>query len=290
MIIIEKKITSYDSLSFKKYLNEIDKYDVLTIDEEVELAMKAKNGDEKAFNKLVNCNLRFVVSVAKQYVNRRARLEDLVNEGNLGLIEAAKRFDHTKGFKLISFAVWWIRQKIGRYLDDNSAYFRIPSGKVKTGQAVNEARLILTQRFRREPTSMEIIDFISDAYPNKFPKSSIEVVLRTQRTTVSSLDDEIGDGGLTLGDTLDGGLELTEHLVEDDKLVDQVKKVLSVLTEREKYIIINIYGLFGAEELTMNQVGEMMDITGSRVQQINAKALTKLRNKANIGLLQQIFE
>ena len=287
MIIIEKKITSYDSLSFKKYLNEIDKYDVLTIDEEVELAIKAENGDERAFNKLVNCNLRFVVSVAKQYVNKRVKLEDLVNEGNLGLIEAAKRFDHTKGFKLISFAVWWIRQKIGRYLDDNSAYFRIPSGKVKTGQAVNEARLILTQQFRREPTSMEIIDFISEVYPNKYPKSSIEVVLRTQRTTVSSLDDEIGDDGLTLGETLDGGLESTEHLVEDGKLVAQVKKVLTILNEREKFVIINIYGLFGEEQLTMNQVGEIMGLTGSRVQQINGKALSKL--KANSGIFQQIF-
>ena len=286
MVLIEKKITNYDSLSFKKYLNEIGKYPLLTFEEEIELAEKIKQGDKQAFNKLVNCNLRFVVSVAKQYVNKRAKLEDLVNEGNMGLIKGVYRFDPTRGFKLITSAVWWIRQQIGSYLDDNSDYFRIPSGKVKAGQAVKEARITLTQVFEREPTNSEIIEYIGD----RFPKSSLEIVFRTQGTTVKSIETPITDDGITLGDSIPSDINPTDYLVENTKSVGAVKSVLSCLTERERFVIINVYGLFGNDELTMDQVGERLGLTGSRVQQINAKVIQKLKNKADNGLFEQIFK
>lgn len=291
MVIIEKLLTVYESESFEMYLQEIGKYPLLTVEEEFNLFdeyIKSGKKDKKIFNKIVNSNLRFVISVAKLFVNRRAKLEDLVNEGNIGLMMAVNKFDHTRGFKFVSFAVWWIRQGMTLYLNENTTYFRLPSGKVKAGKVVKDTIFTLLQELMREPTNDEIIGYIGNKYPtDKYPPHIIKIVIDSYKTDVKSMDEALNED-MVIGDTIKGNDKETSYLVEDDEFTARIKKVLLILDKREKNIIIHLNGLLGNEKLTMDQLGEQMGLSDGRIQQLNASAMKKLKATAKGGIFNNI--
>lgn len=276
-IRISESITQRDSSeSFKRYLAEVSKIQVLSTDEEYEIAVMALTGDKKSLDLLIKHNLRFAISVAKQYVKKDVKLTDLVNEANYGLINAAKRFDPTKGFKFISYAVWWIRRSILAYITDNGRLIRIPSNQNNALTKVRRRYDTLEQILERKPTYIEIIE----EYP-ELSGDEVTFFLETNSTSVVSLDASFDDDNITpYSDMIkDNDVERTDHLVLDDDIKHNITNMLSLLkNDNEREVLKLIYGLNGGEMLTLKRVGVELKLTSERVRQIRDTALLRLKH------------
>jgi RNA polymerase primary sigma factor len=274
---ITNKITSRESLALDKYLNDIGKIALLSADEEADLARRIRAGDEKALERLTEANLRFVVSVSKQYQNQGLTLSDLINEGNVGLMKAARRFDETKGFKFISYAVWWIRQSILQSIVDHSRIVRLPLNKVGSYNRVNEKFISFVQEFEREPTNEELGELL------EMTPKEVANMLRSN-TRHLSMDSPIGgeDSDATMLDVFvssDDRMPDTELL--DESMKEEVQQGLAILSEREKEVISAYYGLNEVKALTLEEIGEAFGLTRERVRQIKERAIRRLRKSYN---------
>jgi len=270
---ISKQITNRESQSLDKYLQEIGKVDLLAPDEEVTLAQRIKQGDQLALEKLTKANLRFVVSVAKQYQNQGLSLGDLINEGNLGLIKAAQRFDETRGFKFISYAVWWIRQSILQALAEQSRIVRLPLNRVGSLNKISKTFSELEQKFEREPTPDELAEVL-EVSPNE-----IIDTLKISGRHVSMDAPFVQGEDNTLLDVLENDSEGTpDSGLMNDSLRREVQRALSTLTQRESDVITLHFGLNGEHPMTLEEIGEKFDLTRERVRQIKEKAIRRLRH------------
>ena len=270
---ITKSITNRESQSLEKYLQEIGKVDLITPEEEVKLAVKIRLGDQKALDRLTKANLRFVVSVAKQYQNQGLTLPDLINEGNLGLIKAAQRFDETRGFKFISYAVWWIRQSILQALAEQSRIVRLPLNKVGLTNRISKAYQQLEQEFEREPTAEELSDLL------EISTEEISAAL-SMATRHISMDSPLSDGeDSTLIDVLvnHNATRTDEKLEHYESLQLEIGRSLNSLTERQKDVLCYFYGIGVDHPLSLEDIGERYSLTRERVRQIKDKAINKLR-------------
>ncbi|MFZ1784867.1 MAG: RNA polymerase sigma factor RpoD/SigA [Ferruginibacter sp.] len=278
---ITKSITNRESQSLEKYLQEIGKVELITPEEEVKLAIKIKQGCQHSLEKLTKANLRFVVSVAKQYQNQGLTLPDLINEGNLGLIKAAQRFDETRGFKFISYAVWWIRQSILQALAEQSRIVRLPLNKVGLTNRISKAYSQLEQEYEREPTPEELA-FLLD-----MDTDEIAATLGVAARHVS-MDQPLSDGEeSTLIDVLiNHNAEKTDDaLAFKASLKTEIERSLSTLTERQKDVIRFFFGIGVDHALSLEDIGEHFNLTRERVRQIKDKAITKLRTASRCKLL-----
>lgn len=278
---ITKSITNRESQSLEKYLQEIGKVELITPEEEVKLAILIKKGDQPALEKLTKANLRFVVSVAKQYQNQGLTLPDLINEGNLGLIKAAQRFDETRGFKFISYAVWWIRQSILQALAEQSRIVRLPLNKVGLTNRISKAFSQLEQELEREPTPEELA-FLLD-----IDAEEVSATLGVAARHVS-MDQPLADGeDGTLMDVLvnSNASGTDDDLVIRASLHTEIERSLSTLTERQKEVIRYFFGLGIDHPLSLEDIGERFSLTRERVRQIKDKAITKLRTASRCKLL-----
>ncbi len=275
---ITNKITARESLSLDKYLNDIGKISMLTADEEAELARRIRAGDHAALERLTQANLRFVVSVAKQYQNQGLSLSDLINEGNVGLMKAGRRFDETKGFKFISYAVWWIRQSILQSIVEYSRIVRLPLNKVGSYNKVNEAYLTFIQKFEREPTHEELAEILGMK-----PKEITNMLKGNGRHL--SFDAPLGteEGDSTMLDvvsTQDPDSSPDSQLM-DQSLKEEVQQGLSILSPREVEVLSSYYGLNGYKSLTLEEIGDLYGLTRERVRQIKERAIRRLRKSYN---------
>ena len=280
---ISKSITNRESESLEKYLQEISKVDLLTPEEEVNLAIRIKQGDQKALDKLTKANLRFVVSVAKQYQNQGLTLPDLINEGNLGLIKAAQRFDETRGFKFISYGVWWIRQSIMQALAEQSRIVRLPLNKVGLTNRISRAYQHLEQEFERAPTTEELATYLDVDTEEVFATMSVAV-------RHVSMDSPMGEGDeSTLMDVMENGNadSADKHIMFRDSLRQEIQRSLTVLTPRQKEVICYFYGIGVSEAMSLEDIGERYHLTRERVRQIKDKALDKLRTVSRCNLLRE---
>lgn len=278
---ITKSITNRESQSLEKYLQEIGKVELITPEEEVKLAILIKKGDQLALDKLTKANLRFVVSVAKQYQNQGLTLPDLINEGNLGLIKAAQRFDETRGFKFISYAVWWIRQSILQALAEQSRIVRLPLNKVGLTNRISKAYSQLEQEFEREPTPEELA-FLLDIDPEEVA-ATLGVAARHV-----SMDQPLADGeDSTLIDVLinKDAKSTDDQLAVKDSLNTEIERSLSTLTERQKEVVRYFFGIGIDHPLSLEDIGERFSLTRERVRQIKDKAINKLRTTSRCKLL-----
>ncbi|MBL0054610.1 MAG: RNA polymerase sigma factor RpoD/SigA [Chitinophagaceae bacterium] len=278
---ITKSITNRESQSLEKYLQEIGKVELITPEEEVKLAIRIKQGDQLALEKLTKANLRFVVSVAKQYQNQGLTLPDLINEGNLGLIKAAQRFDETRGFKFISYAVWWIRQSILQALAEQSRIVRLPLNKVGLTNRISKAYSQLEQEYEREPTPEELA-FLLDMDPDEVA-ATLGVAARHV-----SMDQPLSDGeDSTLIDVLinTNAASTDNELAFKASLKTEIDRSLSTLTERQKDVIRFFFGIGVDHALSLEDIGEHFNLTRERVRQIKDKAITKLRTASRCKLL-----
>ncbi|SDS46098.1 RNA polymerase primary sigma factor [Mucilaginibacter mallensis] len=277
---ITQSITNRESQSLDKYLSEIAKVDLITAQEEVILAQKIREGDQVALERLTKTNLRFVVSVAKQYQNQGLTLGDLINEGNLGLIKAAKRFDETKGFKFISYAVWWIRQSILSAVAEQSRIVRLPLNQVGSLSKIRKSSSKLEQQFERPPTPEELAedlettaDKISDALSNAGRHISVDAPFITGEEN-------------TLLDVLQSSDAGTDDDLMTDSLTQEIKRSLGILAERERQVIVLFFGLNSTSAHSLEEIGEKFNLTRERVRQIKDKALLRLRQNSKSRLLQ----
>ncbi len=270
---ITKQITNRESISLEKYLYDIGKIDLLAAEEETELAIRIKEGDQIALEKLVKANLRFVVSVAKQYQNQGLTLSDLINEGNLGLIKAAQRFDETKGFKFISYAVWWIRQSIMQGLAEQSRMVRLPLNKIGSINKMNKVLNELQQEFEREPTAEEVANIME--------VSTDEVTgLMSTNTKHVSVDAPVGGDSedMTLMDIIADDEDASpDKMLMRESLKKEVKNILAVLPARDANILNAYFGLENNQGLTLDEIGEKFGLTRERVRQIKERAIRRLR-------------
>ena len=277
---ITKQVTNRETASLDKYLHDIGKVELITAEEEVELARKIKNGDQAALEKLTKANLRFVVSVAKQYQNQGLNLPDLINEGNLGLIKAAQRFDETRGFKFISYAVWWIRQSILQALAEQSRIVRLPLNKIGTINKINKAYAYLEQELEREPRADEIakmLDITEAEVRDSLRKSSRHLSMDASLTqdednnmydVLKSEDSPTPDKGLLY-----------------ESLKTEVNRVIATLPQREADILKLYFGLDSKHPMTLEEIGEKFDLTRERVRQIKEKALRRLKHTSKCKIL-----
>lgn len=270
---ISKQITNRESQSLDKYLQEIGKVDLLTPDEEVTLAQRIREGDQLALEKLTKANLRFVVSVAKQYQNQGLSLGDLINEGNLGLIKAAQRFDETRGFKFISYAVWWIRQSILQALAEQSRIVRLPLNRVGSLNKISKTFSELEQKFEREPSPEELAEVL------EVTTNEVVDTLKISGRHVSMDAPFVQGEDNTLLDVLENDGEGTPDAgLMNDSLRREVQRALSTLTQREADVITLYFGLNGEHPMTLEEIGEKFDLTRERVRQIKEKAIRRLRH------------
>ncbi len=279
---ITKSITNRESASLDKYLQEIGREELITAEEEVTLAKRIKDGDQEALEKLTKANLRFVVSVSKQYQNQGLSLPDLINEGNLGLIKAAKRFDETRGFKFISYAVWWIRQSILQALAEQSRIVRLPLNQVGSLNKINKAYSKLEQEFEREPSAQEIATYL---------ELSNDKVTDTMKVSGKhiSMDAPFANGDeSSLLDVLvnHDSLKADSGLM-NESLSKEIDRSLSSLTERERDVVKLFFGIGINHGLTLEEIGDKFDLTRERVRQIKEKAIRRLRHSSRSKLLQQ---
>jgi RNA polymerase primary sigma factor len=270
---ITKQVTNRETASLDKYLQEIGKVELITAEEEVELARRIKNGDREALEKLTKANLRFVVSVSKQYQNQGLSLPDLINEGNLGLIKAAQRFDETRGFKFISYAVWWIRQSILQALAEQSRIVRLPLNKIGSINKINKAYARLEQEHEREPDAVEIAEMLD------IPEGEVKESLRNSGRHVSMDAPLIQDEDNTLYDVLRSDETNTpEKELMTDSLRKEIDRAICTLTPREADVIRLYFGLNSKHPMTLEEIGEKFDLTRERVRQIKEKALRRLKH------------
>ncbi len=277
---ITKSITNRESQSLEKYLQEIGREDLITAEEEVRLARLIKDGDQVALDRLTKANLRFVVSVAKQYQNQGLSLPDLINEGNLGLIKAAKRFDETRGFKFISYAVWWIRQSILQALAEQSRIVRLPLNQVGSLNKISKAFSKLEQEFEREPSADELATVL---------EVSTDKVTDTMKVSGKhvSMDAPFANGeDNSLLDVLENSdSPRADNLLITESLQQEIDRSLSTLTEREREVIKLFFGIGMNHGLTLEEIGAKFDLTRERVRQIKEKAIRRLRHKSRSNLL-----
>ena len=277
---IIKQVTNRETVSLDKYLHEIGKVDLLTTEDEVNLARRIKEGDKEAFDHLVKANLRFVVSVSKQYQNQGLSLPDLINEGNLGLIKAAQRFDETRGFKFISYAVWWIRQAILQALAEQSRIVKLPLNKIGSINKVNRAFTKLEQKFEREP-SVEELSEVLEISPN-----DIREALKSSNRHISMDAPLSADEDGNLYDVLlTNEMPSPDRGLLNDSLRKEIERALSTLTPREASIIRLYFGLTGKHQHTLEEIGEELDLTRERVRQIKEKAIKKLKQTTRSKVL-----
>jgi len=279
---ITKQVTNRgETASLDKYLHEIGKVSLPSADEEAELARKIKNGDDAALEKLTKANLRFVVSVAKQYQNQGITLSDLINEGNVGLIKAARRFDETRGFKFISFAVWWIRQAILQAIAEQSRIVRLPMNKVGTINKISKAYATLEQQYQREPKISEIADLLD------ISEAEVKDSLRNSPRHVSMDASLTKDDNSNLYDVLhnDNTLPPDSSLIHES-LQFELSHIIDTLPKRDADILKLYYGLNSNHPLTLDEIGEKFDLTRERVRQIKEKAIRKLRHNVKCQNLQ----
>jgi RNA polymerase primary sigma factor len=270
---IVKQFTNRESQSLDKYLQEIGKVDLLTPDDEIELAVAIRKGDDKALEKLVKANLRFVVSVSKQYQNQGLSLGDLINEGNLGLIKAAKRFDETRGFKFISYAVWWIRQSILQAIAEQSRIVRLPLNRVGALNKIGKAYSNLEQEFEREPSAHELAQELD------MDISEVSDALKISGRHVSMDAPFLQGEENRLLDVLENAEEPSpDYSLMSESLKSEIGRVLSTLTERESEVIKLYFGLNNEHSLTLEEIGERFNLTRERVRQIKEKAIRRLRH------------
>jgi RNA polymerase primary sigma factor len=270
---ISKQITNRESQSLDKYLQEIGKVDLLTADEEVVLAKRIREGDQLALEKLTKANLRFVVSVAKQYQNQGLSLGDLINEGNLGLIKAAQRFDETRGFKFISYAVWWIRQSILQALAEQSRIVRLPLNRVGSLNKISKTFSELEQKFEREPSPEELAEVL------EVTASEVVDTMKISGRHVSMDAPFVQGEENSLLDVLENDNdEKPDSGLMNDSLRKEVQRALSTLTQREADVITLYFGLNGEHAMTLEEIGEKFNLTRERVRQIKEKAIRRLRH------------
>ncbi len=270
---ISKQITNRESQSLDKYLQEIGRVDLLTPDEEVELAVRIKKGDQLALEKLTKANLRFVVSVAKQYQNQGLTLGDLINEGNLGLIKAAQRFDETRGFKFISYAVWWIRQSILQALAEQSRIVRLPLNRVGSLNKISKTFSELEQKYEREPSPDEMAQFL-----DLTTAEVMDTIKISGRHVSMDAPFANGEENSLLDVLIDDGGETPDNELLNDSLRREVQRALSTLTHREADVVTLYFGLNGIQPLTLEEIGEKFSLTRERVRQIKEKAIRRLRH------------
>ncbi len=276
---ITKSITNRESASLDKYLQEIGREDLITVEEEVELAQRIKKGDKRALEKLTRANLRFVVSVAKQYQNQGLSLPDLINEGNLGLIKAAEKFDETRGFKFISYAVWWIRQSILQALAEQSRIVRLPLNQVGSLNRLNKALSQFEQENERTPSADELADTL------ELPREKVTDTLKVSGRHVS-MDAPFSDGeDNSLLDVMenDDSPKADKELLRES-LNKEILRSLATLSERERDIIKLFFGI-GTPEMTLEEIGERFGLTRERVRQLKEKAIRRLRHRSRSKLL-----
>ncbi len=276
---ITKSITNRESASLDKYLQEIGKEELITVEEEVELAQRIRKGDRTALEKLTRANLRFVVSVAKQYQNQGLSLPDLINEGNLGLIKAAEKFDETRGFKFISYAVWWIRQSILQALAEQSRIVRLPLNQVGSLNKINKAFSKFEQANERIPSAEELADVL------ELTKEKIADTMRVSGRHISVDAPFIeGEDNSLLDVLVNNDSPVADRALISESLVREIERALATLTERERDIIKLFFGI-GVQEMTLEEIGEKFGLTRERVRQIKEKAIRRLRHTSRSKLL-----
>jgi RNA polymerase primary sigma factor len=277
---ITKSITNRESQSLEKYLQEIGREELITAEEEVRLARLIKQGDQNALDRLTKANLRFVVSVAKQYQNQGLSLPDLINEGNLGLIKAAKRFDETRGFKFISYAVWWIRQSILQALAEQSRIVRLPLNQVGSLNKIAKAYSKLEQEYEREPSPEELAKVLD------IPTEKISDTMRVSGKHVSMDAPFVQGEDNSLIDVIENqDSPRADSMLMNESLQKEIDRSLSTLTEREREVIRLFFGIGMAHGLTLEEIGAKFDLTRERVRQIKEKAIRRLRHKSRSRLL-----
>lgn len=276
---ITKSITNRESASLDKYLQEIGKEELITVEEEVELAQRIKKGDQAALEKLTRANLRFVVSVAKQYQNQGLSLPDLINEGNLGLIKAAEKFDETRGFKFISYAVWWIRQSILQALAEQSRIVRLPLNQVGSLNKINKAYSKFEQEHERKPSPEELADEL------ELPADKVADTLRVAGRHISVDAPFVeGEDNSLLDVLVNSDSPNADRALINESLSREIERALATLTERESDIIKLFFGI-GCQEMTLEEIGERFGLTRERVRQIKEKAIRRLRHTSRSKLL-----
>ena len=277
---ISKSITNRDSNSIDKYLADISKHGLVSAEEEAILAQKIRQGDQAALETLVVANLRFVVSVAKQYQNQGLTLSDLINEGNLGLVKAAKKFDETRGFKFISYAVWWIRQSIIQAVAVNSRVVRLPLNKIGALNKIKKAGGMLEQKLEREASAAEIAELL------EMSEGEVSVAMAASNRHISTDASLSSKEDMTLMDILsDPTNPLPDKLLMTSSLGIEIKRALATLSERESNTIILFYGIGLEQPLTLEEIGQRYEITRERVRQIKDKAIRRLRVSGRSKLL-----
>ena len=276
---ITKSITNRESESLEKYLQEIGREEMISVEEEVELAQRIKKGDHKALERLTRANLRFVVSVAKQYQNQGLSLPDLINEGNLGLIKAAEKFDETRGFKFISYAVWWIRQSILQAIAEQSRIVRLPLNQVGSVNKINRMLNKFEQENERRPSSVEISE------QTDIPQEKVDEAMMVNTRHVS-VDAPFVDGedNSLLDVLVNDEAPMADRQLVIESLRSEIAAVLKTLNERERNVITAFYGI-GQPEMTLEEIGNKFGLTRERVRQIKEKAIRRLRNSTNNKLL-----
>lgn len=276
---ISKSITNRESASLDKYLQEIGHEELLTTDEEVELAQRIRKGDKRALERLTKANLRFVVSVAKQYQNQGLSLPDLINEGNVGLIKAAEKFDETRGFKFISYAVWWIRQSILQAIAEQSRLVRLPLNQVGSVNKIARELNKFEQEHERKPSVNEIAERVD------LPEDKIADAMKANSRHVS-MDAPIADGeDSSMIDFLAGDSSNTDRGLAIESLKAEVSRILKLLTDKEQKVVRAFFGIDGSPEMTLDEIGEKYNLTRERVRQIKEKALRRLRHNTKNKLL-----
>lgn len=276
---ISKSITNRESASLDKYLQEIGHEELLTTDEEVELAQRIRKGDKRALERLTKANLRFVVSVAKQYQNQGLSLPDLINEGNVGLIKAAEKFDETRGFKFISYAVWWIRQSILQAIAEQSRLVRLPLNQVGSVNKITRELNKFEQEHERKPSVDEIAERVD------LPEDKIADAMKANSRHVS-IDAPIADGeDSSMIDFLAGDSSNTDRELAIESLKAEVSRILKLITDKEQKVLRAFFGIDGSPEMTLDEIGEKYNLTRERVRQIKEKALRRLRHNTKNKLL-----
>ena len=276
---ILKSITNRESASLDKYLQEIGHEELLTTDQEVELAQRIRKGDKRALERLTKANLRFVVSVAKQYQNQGLSLPDLINEGNVGLIKAAEKFDETRGFKFISYAVWWIRQSILQAIAEQSRLVRLPLNQVGSVNKITRELNKFEQEHERKPSVDEIAERVD------LPEDKIADAMKANSRHVS-MDAPIDDGeDSSMIDFLAGDSSNTDRELAIESLKAEVSRILKLLTDKEQKVLRAFFGIDGSPEMTLDEIGEKYNLTRERVRQIKEKALRRLRHNTKNKLL-----